>query len=272
MRTTVVSHCLIGLVGTWTFLAPAVSPDQVRKQLAAGQKVTFIDVRPTALFQVSHIPNAINVPATLVPQKQLPPLGHVIVYDGGLGPDTARSAAATLALKKGISAEVLDGGFAAWEQAKNSTTRPGGVTREELPMISYAQLKQTAAPDVTLVDLRQPRAEASGKAAAAPLTDLASEFPGARITHSAPLAPTAAKTAPSGAVQPLLVLIDNGEGDGAAERMARALKANGVRRFAILVGGESIIARKGQPGLQRLGTTVSPPRRQMASPPTDNHR
>lgn len=269
MRRALFGCCLTGLWMASGWTASAISPDQARQQLAAGQKLTFIDVRPTGLFQVSHIPNAINVPASLVPQKQLPPLGRVIVYDGGLGPDTARSAAAALGLKKGIFAEVLDGGLAAWEEARNNTTRSGGVTREELPMISYAQLKQTAATDLILVDLRQARPPIPGKTNTdPPLTDLAAEFPGVRVAHSPPAAPKKAGSA--SAPQPLLVLIDNG--DGAAERMARALKANGARRFAILIGGETILARKGQPGLQRLGTTVSPPRRQMASPPTDNHR
>src|SRR5579862_6436869 len=107
MRRALFCCCLAGLWIALAGMASAISPDQARQQLAAGQKITLIDVRPTGLFQVSHIPNAINVPASLVAQKQLPPLGRVIVYDGGLGPDTARAAAAALGLKKGISAEVL---------------------------------------------------------------------------------------------------------------------------------------------------------------------
>ena len=45
------------------------------RKLSAGEKLTLIDVRPTALFKQGHIPNAINVPAPVVPHKQLPPSG-----------------------------------------------------------------------------------------------------------------------------------------------------------------------------------------------------
>jgi hypothetical protein len=56
---------------------------------------------------------------------------------------------------------------------------------------------------------------------------------------------------------PLLVLIDSG--NGTAQRMARALKANGIERFAILGGGEEILAHKGRPGLSRTTGAISPP-------------
>lgn len=269
MWRTLFSRSLFGSLVLCASVAAAISPEQVRQRLATGERITFLDVRPTALYKVSHIPNAINVPATLVPQKQLPPLGHVIVYDGGLGPDTAQSAAAALRLKKGISAEVLQGGFAAWEESGSSTTRPPGMTREELPMISYAQLKQTAPGDLLLIDLREPHRVAAGKPPEPPLTDLTAEFPGVRVAQALPQGPSGKAISSGSRPQPLLVLIDNG--NGAAERVARALKASGSRRFAILAGGESILTRKGQPGLERLGTTVSPPRRQMAQPPNDIH-
>jgi hypothetical protein len=53
----------------------------------------------------------------------------------------------------------------------------------------------------------------------------------------------------------LLVLIDSG--DGKADEMARALKANGNKRFVILAGGEEMLARKGKAGLQRSGSVVT---------------
>jgi rhodanese-related sulfurtransferase len=243
----------LGLSG----VARAVSPEALKQRLSAGEKITIVDVRPTVLFKSGHIPDAINIPASLVPGKQLPPLGHVVVYDEGLGHDTARAAAAALGAKSGITAEALEGGLAAWEQSQSLTTKPAGMKPEELPMISYAQLKQTDMSDVVLVDLRKKRDANAPKiadsAAALPLTDLAAEFPNARISRSAYSAVPAARTMAS-SKSPLLVLIDNG--DGAAEREARALKANGIKRFVILLGGEEMIARKGQPGLQRAGSTV----------------
>ena len=129
-------------------------------------------------------------------------------------------------------------------------------------MITYDQLKRAPFDDLVLVDLRGTRpAAASAKAlasAAAPaLTDLQVEFPKAHITCS-PFGTVAPKTAVSSAAvskTPLLVLIDNG--NGAAQQMARALKANGIKRFAILAGGEEILACKGRPGRRRAGATLA---------------
>lgn len=245
----------------------AASPAQVQERIASGELFTFVDVRATAQFQKGHIPGAINVPAALVPVKELPPLGRVIVYDDGLGPNLAAPAAAALNKKPGIQAEVFAGGFAAWESGRGTTTRPRGMRTEELPVITHARLKETPGSDVVLVDLRKPPPTnpAVKTASAPPLTDLRAEFPQSRIVRSpfeaasstSPQSKTSAATASAAAAStaPLLVLID--QNDGAAEAMARTLKANGINRFVILVGGEEALARKGERGLQRLGSTIT---------------
>ena len=253
----------IGLVlGLTAVGAFAVPPAQVRQRLAAGEKITFVDVRPTAVFQKGHIPGAVNIPAGLLPLKELPPLGRVVVYDDGLGPEIGAAAVVALNQKPGIQAEALDGGMAAWESAQGTTTRTRGMQAEELPVITYAHLKERQGSDVVLVDLRKPPAQSDTRvkmAAAAPaLSDLSAEFPKARLGSSpfganpaaAPRMQSATATAP-----PLLVLIDSG--DGAAEAMAHTLRANGIHRFAILAGGEAIVARKGETGLQRVGATIT---------------
>lgn len=248
---------LVFAVVTSAATASAISPADVTKLLDAGEKITFVDVRLNVLFQKGHIPGAINVPAQLVPEKQLPPLGHVVVYDDGRGEQAALVAAAALNQKNGISAEVLDGGYAAWEMAQAGTTKSRGLAPEEMPLITYAQLKNTKSADVVLVDMRQAKsvAHVAGNISAAPaLTDLQTEFPGAKVVHSpfesSPLHASAVASAP-----PLLVLIDNG--DGSARNMARVLKANGNTRFAILAGGEQILAVHGQAGLQRIGSSLT---------------
>ncbi|MHB8519119.1 MAG: rhodanese-like domain-containing protein [Limisphaerales bacterium] len=241
--------------------ALAISFAEVQRRLDAGETITFVDVRANAFFQKGHIPGAINIPGGLVSQKNLPPLGRVVVYDDGLGHNAAEVAVSALNQKLGITAEVLDGGFATWEMAQAATTRGGGMKPEELPLITYAQLKEAPSGDVVLVDLRQVGPDSAGKSALAAsqpaLTDLRAEFPNVRVTRSAFAVPAAKKTSSpaSSASPPLLVLIDSG--NGAAQATARALKANGVKRFVILVGGEEILARKGQPGLQRAGSTVT---------------
>jgi len=248
-----------------TFLAAAsvlaVTPAELQQKLSAGENLTLIDVRPTALFAQGHIPNAINVPATLLPHKQLPPLGNVVVYDGGLDRDSAQAAATVLNAKPGIHAEVLEGGFAAWETAQSPTTRPGGMRHEEVPFITYAQLKRFEGEDLVLMDLRQaaasPKAPA-GTTAARPLIDLQAEFPNARLAHSL------AEALPNGKAQmitpakpPLLVLIDRG--DGAAQAMARQLKASGHKRFVILAGGEEGLVNQGRTGRARTRSSLPVP-------------
>jgi len=129
---------------------------------------------------------------------------------------------------------------------------------ETFNYITYAELKAASPADVVLVDLRKPPAPARPSLAAAPsapsqlLTDLSREFPGLRLAKSVP---EKSSLAVSGA-PPLVILIDSA--DGAAQEAARALKAGGVRRYAILAGGELILARHGQPGLQRAASRVVP--------------
>jgi rhodanese-related sulfurtransferase len=230
----------------------ALSPAELQQKLAGTEKITVIDVRPTAVFQQGHIPGAINVPAALLPDKKLPPLGKVVVCGDGIDSDAA--AVARLNQKNGITAESLDGGFAAWEGNVGPTTKPPGLTREQLPTVTYQQLKAMNAANLLLVDLRQPAAASTSSGLALqstttePLTDLQKEFPGAGVTKS-PFDLQSRQE--SGAAAPLLVLIDNGDGV-AAQKLARTLQANGVNRVRILAGGEQILSRAGQPGLHRM--------------------
>jgi len=271
MNSSLLGRCLCYAAVGFVAGAMAITPAEVQKRLNAWEKITFVDLRSRTVFQAGHIPNAINIPASLVPQKELPPIGVVVAYDDGLGADTATAAAAALSTKPGITAFPLEGGFAAWETAQSAaSTRAAGLSPEELPMITYDRLKTAQSNDVVLVDLRKSPGTAQGisKTAAQPLTDLAAEFPRAQIARSPFDVSTATrKLAGSGnAPPPLLVLIDNG--DGSSLQMARMLKANGVKRFAVLAGGEEMIVRQGQSGLDRVGSSIVV--RQPGPPGTTN--
>jgi rhodanese-related sulfurtransferase len=239
----------------------ALTPADLQAKLNAGAKLTVIDVRNLGLYQKSHIPGAINIPAVFCAEKMLPRLGPVVVYDSGVGRDEATPAAAALNAKPGINAEVLEGGFAGWLQAQGPSTQAHGLHPEATPLISYADLKAAQGNNLVLVDLRKPVLQARQNAGdaniapPAPLTDLRKEFPAAPVASSPFNLPQTRQSGP-GAASPLLVLIDSG--DGAAQAMAAALKANGISRFAILAGGESILARHGEPGLQRITTSTLP--------------
>ncbi|MEW6157836.1 MAG: rhodanese-like domain-containing protein [Verrucomicrobiota bacterium] len=236
----------------------ALTPAELKAKLAKGENVTIIDVRNNAEFAKGHIPGAMNIPQSLVPEKKLPALGATVVYDSGLGPNIAQTAADALNQKNGIRAEVLEGGYAAWENVKGDSTAAPGFKPEELPVITYDQLKKASIDEVVLVDLRKPAAtpNAVKAAAAPPLTDLAKEFPGARVTKSAFSLPQARQSLSGSGAAPLLVLIDNG--DGSAQETARKLRAGGQKRVVILAGGEEILARGGKAGLQRQGLGAAP--------------
>ncbi len=218
--------------------ASGLTVTALQKQLADGGKITVIDVRSPAAYRQEHIPGAINIPATLCPRKTLPPLGSVVVYGDGLLGDDFGPAAAALAAKPGLKVDVLEGGFAGWQNAGGLTTLGPGLKRERFNYISYARLKAAKTDGVVLLDLRKP--VGSG---APGLTDLRTEFPG--LKQAASLAEALPGTAgPSS----LVVLIDSG--DGTAEQAARRLKSGGTHNYVILAGGELILSRHGQAGLQ----------------------
>jgi rhodanese-related sulfurtransferase len=245
--------------GAWLLsaaVASAIDPAGLQAALERGDTITMIDVRSTTVFQRGHIPGAINVPATLVAEKRLPRLGRVVVYDDGLGRDSsAQRAMVELNKKPGISAELLEGGFAAWQALNGASTKAPGLHPEELHLISFDQLKKAKRDEMILVDLRKPRLQVRQDAntpAPPPLTDLASEFPGAQITKSPFNLPQARQSASGQPLPaPVLVLVD--DGDGAAQETARKLKANGITRVVVLAGGELTLSRGGRPGLLRSG-------------------
>lgn len=273
-------HTFISLIialGTVGAACAAVTPAELRDRLARGDRVTLIDLRPRDAYEAGTLPNAVRMTAREATQKPL--TGEVIFFDDGTGPNLARRAAAQLAeANSNVSADTLAGGYAAWCDAGGQTSEAKGLRPALTRYVSYQEVTGDMtedAADIVLVDLRPapPRAPAAALAAgegteasatpaatAQPRLDLASELPGYSITRTIPgtrpqrgtLAIPVANEAQT--VPPLYVLID--AGDGAAERTAQALKAAGISRVAILAGGETIIRRKGEPGLLRRGPGV----------------
>jgi len=243
-----------GMCAGW--VAGAITPSDLTQRLAAGETITVIDVRATDFFQKGHIPGAINVPMAILKDKRLPKLGSVVVYDSGLAQDQAVEAVTVLNSKPGITAAPLEGGLAAYESAGGQTTADPGITVGQSALINYDQLK-TLSGDFVIVDLRQPSAPSkTALGTTVPRSDLGAEFPGSRVVKD-PFAASAPRKNANGAANaasPLLVLVDSG--DGTAQEMGRALKANGNKRFVILAGGEEMIQRKGKTGLERSGSTA----------------
>jgi len=250
---------VVALSGLLAAPVMAMTAGELAVLLEEKAPVTLVDVRDASLFQRGHIPNAINVPIRVLPLKKLPPLGRVVVYGRGLGQEDMESALYFLNEKPGIDAEVLEGGYAAWETSRGTTTQAAGLHEgDSVNIISYQALQDLHAADgdVVLVDLRTPAPlSRQGVDAENQPVSLAEKFPGKAVVKS-PFdvagVPGSGKLArQSDKPLPLMVLID--DGDGKAQEMARMLKANGLQRVVVLAGGERILERDGAAGLQRMG-------------------
>lgn len=233
----------------------ALSPGQLQEMLEQGSSVTMIDIRNSDIYREGHIPGAISIPAAIISKKQLPPVGSVVVYGDGIRTDLTLEAVNALNTRRGIQAEMLEGGFSAWEALGLPTTHQGGFREERLTYLSYQELEKVAAanPDLVLVDMRsRPERVDTGST----LTDLPAMFPGVITIKMLRKPQSGGKewdiTAVTGRgsretrYRWLYILID--DGDGEAEKVAHSLKAAGIRRMAILTGGELILRRGGLPG------------------------
>ncbi len=219
--------------------AGAVTPVELQDSIALGQRITVIDIRNRNLYQRDHIPGAINVPAAVVSVKRLPPLGRVIVYGDGIRTDLTREALVALNQKQGINAEMLEGGFGAWQASKFQTTRKAGLSSTGVRYLTYLELQKASAvnPDMVLVDLRTKGEQ--------PLTDLEKEFPLQSIIKLSKrqkgwdIGPCLKDSVR----EKLFVFID--DGDEESIRAARQLSAAEIKRVALLIGGEVGLRRKG---------------------------
>ena len=253
----------------------AITAQQLREMLDRGDKVMIIDIRSKWAYAESHIHGAINIPARIIGMKRLPPLGTVIVCGDGIRTGLTLKAVQALNAKTGIRADMLEGGFGAWDALDLANTRKSGFGRERLHYLSYQELEKAAAenPDIVLIDLRCASDEddtavtgmrsggalrGASRDIAAKLTDLSEKFPGLdciKLDRKLGRAGKAEDVSIAGLLggrgahhRKLYVLID--DGDGVAQKIAHRLKAAGIRRVVILAGGEQILRREGRPGLK----------------------
>ena len=261
--------------------APAISADELAKALGSGQAIKLIDLRPRLRFEIGSIPGAMNIPAAVILEKQLPPLTQVVLFDDGLGGTDVAGIVASLNRRPGWKAEALEGGFAAWRALQNAPdTAPAGLHPEDVQQISYQDLAQLT-ETVVLLDMRQPAAPANPKASpgkAAPPTGNASAgvnplraFCGKKgnrsyctdLTELRRSHPTVPKQRaknnpiPSGkaaGLTPLIVLVDAVNADN--REAYRRLRGEGYTRVVILMGGEEAIQLEGRRGKGRVAGAV----------------
>jgi rhodanese-related sulfurtransferase len=237
------------LPGVLLLVAPqarAITAEELAAALEDGASIRIIDIRPSAEYQISHIPGAVSVPAKLVPHKRMPPLGRVVVYDSGLNPASTREAVDALNAKSGIDAEALVGGLASWESRSFADTGGPGMTVHSVAVVTYEKLMELVASetDLVLIDLR----------VGEDLVDLSEAFPSAQVTglndrrraevQSGREQASAALGETDLDPDALYVLIDDGD-LSRAETVGLRLDGSGIKRVAILGGGEESIRNQG---------------------------
>jgi len=139
----------------------AIQPEALAERLGQAKPPRIIDVRATHEFEIAHIPGALNIPLEVLSRRTLPPLGEVVVVADGQGVVDPAAAVAILNAKPGITADVLEGGLAAWESGQRPSTRASGLSQESLPGITYQQLLNGKESNLVLVDLRAAEVSAS---------------------------------------------------------------------------------------------------------------
>lgn len=246
----------------------AVTTDELKALMDQEAAITIIDARTRAEFFRGHILNAINIPGDILKNKTLPPVGKVVVYGDGLQEAALRSAVEALNLQQGIAADLLQGGYPAWAGQTQYTMPQFGLKKDVFTSITYQELKKAdhaADQHITIIDLRN--AAHTSKTDRTPTDNDQSETPIANLEDIFPaltiIQPDVRFSAGTGANKPdsisglssiqkqktdqLYVLIDLG--DGTSQKVARRLSAKGIYQTAILIGGEKMIQRKGEPGI-----------------------
>lgn len=243
----------------------AVTPEELKEMLDQGAKVTIIDVRHTTLYAAGHIPGAINIPSSIIAMKRFPPIGDVVVCGDGIRLDLTQKAADELNTRTGIRAEILEGGIGAWEALRHPTTHQQGFAKRQLTYLTYEEFEKAVAhnPQIVVVDLRgrslSDKTETSQGTNEAS-TNLSAKFPGLAIIKpnrrrdsgriSWDISSNLLKKGRGAYHRFHYVMIDDGNGE--AEKMAYRLFAAGIKRVAVLTGGEQTLSREGRPGFKTI--------------------
>lgn len=271
---TIPSHCaslllkrLRSLLCLLPFAVPlsgaSLSVEELADRIVSGQVRFLIDVRRTHSYVEGHIPGSVSIPLEHLQSRRLPPIGEVIVYGDGMGQMDMDEAIQALEEKPGIDPILLDGGYAAWETRSGVTTASEAFRKRSDPTITYQTLQANEDADLVIYDLR------NGEVASR--ESLRDHFPNARIGRGSPEALLPAQRGRSGegasllaasSQNPLLkrdapmadelvVLVDDDHSSAAA--MAQRLRAGGMKRVAVLAGGEFTMEFSGREGFERRG-------------------
>jgi len=245
----------------------AITAEELKGLMEQNARITIIDTRSRSEFAQGYILNAINIPCDILKDKTLPPIGKVVVYGDGMRKEDVQIAVDALNGQQGIDADILKGGYPVWVNQNNYRSPQFGIRKDMFPSITYQKLKKAdseADKDITIIDLRYAsQNNVSGKKKfnnnqiEKNLTNLSEIFPALYIIKPDVQISKGVGTNSTGKISGLsgiskkqghhlYILIDMG--DGTSQKIARRLKAKGITQTAILIGGEKIVKRKGEPG------------------------
>jgi len=217
----------------------------------------LIDIRPTSAFRKGSIPGAINIPGPVLLEKKMNFKNGCILVSDGIADKIDPAALAAKLHEKGIDADYLFGGVAAWAEMKGTTSTIGGgaaigrISRT----LTYEDIKNRDG-GVCLVDLRPAAERVVPEGHDCPVLG----FCGDRKFHYCvdladfhKMNQGKSRAARAG-TGPLVVLIAGTDTD--SDEILNRLRVGGHRRVALLLGGATIIARDGLRGKKRSGGRV----------------
>ncbi|YCM44553.1 rhodanese-like domain-containing protein [Verrucomicrobiaceae bacterium 227] len=217
----------------------------------------LIDIRPTEAFIKGSIPGAINIPGPVLLEKKMNFRNGCILISDGIADKIDPAELSEKLRQKGISADYLFGGVAAWAEMKDTTSTGGGgasigrISRT----LTYEDIKNRKG-GVCLVDLRSDEERVVPEGHDCPVLGFCDH----RRFHYCENLPEFHKMSAgkSRAVRagtgPLVVLVAGKDTD--SEQILNRLRIEGHRRVALLLGGSEIIARDGRRGKKRVGGRV----------------
>jgi len=96
-----------------------ISPQELNRYLGRELELTIVDLRSEQEFERGHIPTAINIPGDQLADRmiEIPDEGVTVVYCGGHSSENdACHRAYDLLTRTGHVTQILEGGFAAWQE------------------------------------------------------------------------------------------------------------------------------------------------------------
>lgn len=94
-----------------------ITPLQVHDLIFEGSRLWLIDVRPSSMFEESHIEGAVNIPAVFLVNKRFPKQRVLVLIDNSIGQQEAKRTAEILANQGQEGVYVLENGLRGWIEA-----------------------------------------------------------------------------------------------------------------------------------------------------------